>query len=140
MSKQGLITFDDVSYEHDATKPISIESSFGVRRGAKLTLMGQNGAGKTTLFGLLTGLYQPDEGAIHVQPRTSIAIARQVIPRDELELTLREFFEKCFAEKVYDIDPKIDEVLEVVNLAPKNPEMIATFKDRIIELDSFRCG
>src|SRR4029078_4818239 len=28
----------------------------------------------------------------------------------------REFFQKCFKEKVYDIDPKIDEILEVVNL------------------------
>src|SRR6185503_4021779 len=26
------------------------------------------------------------------------------------------FFQKCFKEKVYDIDPKIDDVLEVVNL------------------------
>lgn len=129
---QGLITFNTVSYEHDATKPILIESSFVIRRGAKLTLMGQNGAGKSTLFGLITGTYQPDEGDVNIQPRTSIAVSRQVIPRDELELTVRAFFEKCFSEKVYDIDPKIDAILEVVNLAPKNPEMVATFKDRII--------
>ena len=129
---QGLISFNNVSFEHDATKPILIESSFSVRRGAKLTLMGQNGAGKSTLFGLITNQHQPDEGDINIMPRTSIAISRQVIPRDELELTLREFFEKCFSEKVYDIDPKIDEVLEVVNLTPKNPEMTTTFKDRIV--------
>ena len=133
MSKAaGLISFNDVSYEHDATKPILIESSFSIRRGAKFTLMGQNGAGKSTLFALITGSLQPDEGDINIMPRTSIAISRQTIPRDELELTLREFFEKCFSEKVYEIDPKIDEVLEVVNLSPKNPEMAATFKERII--------
>ncbi|MFT5037169.1 MAG: ATPase subunit of ABC transporter with duplicated ATPase domains [Candidatus Azotimanducaceae bacterium] len=133
MSKSaGLITFNGVSYEHDATKPILIESNFSVRRGAKLTLMGQNGAGKSTLFALITGALQPDLGDINILPRTSIAISRQVIPRDELELTLRAFFEKCFSEKVYDIDPKIDAVLEVVNLAPQNPEMIASFKDRVI--------
>lgn len=128
----GLITFNNVSYEHDATKPILIESSFSIRRGAKLTLMGQNGAGKSTLFGLITGKYRQDEGDINIEPRTSIAISRQVIPRNELPLTIREFFEKCFKEKVYDIDPKIDEILEVVNLTPKNPDMVATFKDRII--------
>lgn len=128
----GLITFNNVSYEHDATKPILIESNFSIRRGAKLTLMGQNGAGKSTLFGLITGKYRQDEGDINIEPRTSIAVSRQVIPRDELELTIREFFEKCFKEKVYDIDPKIDEILEVVNLNPKNPEMVATFKERII--------
>ncbi|HRH30752.1 MAG TPA: ATP-binding cassette domain-containing protein, partial [Candidatus Paceibacterota bacterium] len=45
-----------------------------------------------------------------------IALSRQVIPREELELTVRDFFLKCFKEKIYDIDPRIDEVLEIVNL------------------------
>ena len=134
----GLITFNEVSYEHDSTKPILIRSSFSVRRGAKLTLMGQNGAGKSTLFSLITGQLQPDEGDINILPRTSIAVSRQVIPREEMELTIREFFEKCFAEKIYDIDPKIDAILEVVNLTPKNPAMVASFKDR--KLGSFSGG
>lgn len=128
----GIITFNDVSYEHDATKPILIESSFSIRRGAKVTLMGQNGAGKSTLFGLITGAFKPDSGEVNVMPRTSIAISRQVIPRAELTLSIREFFAKCFAEKVYDIDPKIDAVLEVVNLTPNNPDQLATFKDRVV--------
>jgi ABC-type multidrug transport system ATPase subunit len=46
----------------------------------------------------------------------TVAIARQVIARDDLSLSVREFFEKCFDTKIYDIDKKIDEVLEVVNL------------------------
>lgn len=128
----GLISFSNVSFEHDVTKPILIESNFSIRRGAKFTLMGQNGAGKSTIFGLITGSHQPDEGVINLMPKTTIALSRQVIPRADLELTVRDFFAKCFAEKVYDIDPKIDEILEVVNLHPKNPDMVATFKDRII--------
>jgi ATP-binding cassette, subfamily F, member 3 len=132
MSKnEGLIVFKNVSYEHDATKPILIEVNFVVRRGAKLTLMGQNGAGKSTLFSLITGTFKPDSGDINIQPRTSIALSRQIIPRDELVLTVREFFERCFTEKVYDIDPKIDDVLEVVNLTPTEKSK-STFKDRII--------
>ena len=131
MSRDGLIVFKDVSYEYDATKPILKEASFVVRRGAKLTLMGQNGAGKSTLFSLITGDIQLESGAINIQPRTSIAISRQIIPRDELTLTVREFFEKCFSEKVYDIDPKIDSVLEIVNLTPTEKQK-AEFKDRII--------
>jgi len=127
----GLIVFKDVSYEYDATKPILKEASFVVRRGAKLTLMGQNGAGKSTLFSLITGQLRPEEGMINLQPRTSIAVSRQIIPRDELELTVREFFEKLFSEKIYDIDPRIDEVLEVVNLTPTE-KMKETFKDRIV--------
>lgn len=133
MSREaGLITFNEVSYEHDATKPILIESSFSIRRGAKLTLMGQNGAGKSTLFALITGELTPDAGDVNVLPRTSIAVSRQVIPRDELALTVRDFFAKCFAEKVYDLDPKIDAVLEVVNLNPTDPEVAASFKERIV--------
>jgi len=129
--RDGIVVFKDVSFEHDATKPILKETSFVVRRGAKFTLMGQNGAGKSTLFGLITGKTDPDEGTINLQPRTTIAESRQIIPRKELELTVRTFFENCFTEKVYDIDPKIDAVLEVVNLTP--PESQAeTFKDRII--------
>ena len=133
MSKNaGLITFNNVSYEHGVNKPILIETSFSIRRGAKFTLMGQNGAGKSTLFGLITGQFKADEGQITTMPRTSIAVSRQVIPRDELTLTVREFFEKCFDEKVYAIDPKIDDVLEVVNLSPQNEEVAKTFKERVI--------
>ncbi|KKS86105.1 MAG: hypothetical protein UV60_C0003G0023 [Parcubacteria group bacterium GW2011_GWA2_43_11] len=129
---EGLISFDTVSFEHNVFKPILVATSFSIRRGAKLTLMGQNGAGKSTLFGLITGQYKPDEGSVNVIPHTSIAVSRQVIPRDELLLTVREFFEACFSEKVYNIDPKIDEILEVVNLSPKNPKVRDSFKDRIV--------
>ncbi|MCA9358492.1 ABC-F family ATP-binding cassette domain-containing protein [Candidatus Kaiserbacteria bacterium] len=127
----GLIVFKDVSFEHDATKPILKAANFVVRRGAKLTLMGQNGAGKSTIFGMISGKLQPDEGDINLQPRTTIAISRQIIPRSELELTVRAFFEKCFTEKVYDIDPRIDAVLEIVNLTPTEKAK-ETFKDRIV--------
>jgi ATPase subunit of ABC transporter with duplicated ATPase domains len=129
--KQGLITFKDVSFEHTANKPILIESSFSIRRGAKFTVMGQNGAGKSTLFGLITKKYHPDEGDVHIMPRTTIAISRQIIPRDELELTVRDFFQNCFEEKVYAIDPKIDDVLEIVNLTPPENQK-ESFKERII--------
>ncbi len=126
----GLITFNNVSYEYDPTKTILIDASFSLRRGAKLTLMGQNGAGKSTLFNLITGAINPDSGAINILPRTSIALSRQVIPRNELTLTVRDFFRRSFKETVYDIDPRIDEVLEVVNLAPT--DAATPFKDRLM--------
>lgn len=111
-----IIRFENVSFEYGPTKPILEEVSFPIRRGAKLTLMGQNGAGKSTLFGLITKTLRPEQGNIHIVNGVTIALSRQVIPRSELDLTVRAFFEKCFPQKVYDIDPKIDEVLEVVNL------------------------
>jgi ATP-binding cassette subfamily F protein 3 len=124
---EGLITFSDVTFEYTHNKPILIGANFVIRRGAKLTLMGQNGAGKSTIFGLITGMYSENSGDINIMPRTSIAVSRQVIPRDELDLTVREFFAKCFTEKVYDIDPRIDAVLEVVNLVAPHDRIIRSF-------------
>lgn len=117
MAKDEIIArFEDVSFEYNANKPILKEVNFAIRRGLKITLMGQNGAGKSTLFGLLTGVLQPEEGTVNIVRGVRVAISRQVIPRDQLNLTVREFFLKCFDKPVYDIDPKIDEVLEAVHL------------------------
>ena len=130
-TNEVLLRFDKVSFEHGANKPIVEEVSFTVRRGAKITLMGQNGAGKSTLFGLITQTAKPDTGLIHLSHGCTVAISRQVIPRDQLDLTVREFFEKSLkeqtAEKVYDIDPKIDAVLEVVNLHAPHDKIMRTF-------------
>src|SRR3989338_2350129 len=127
-TQETIVRFDDVSFEWGVNKPILEEASFTIRRGTKLTLMGQNGAGKSTIFGLISGLYVPESGIINVVKGVSIATSRQVIPKSEMKLTVREFFAKCFEVKVYDIDPRIDEVLEVVNL--KGHEKIHS---RIIE-------
>lgn len=111
-----VIRFEKVSFEYGHNKPILDSIDFSIRRGMKVTVMGQNGSGKTTLFSLITGTQQPEDGKINLAQRTTIALSRQVIPRDELGLTVREFFQKCFKEKVYDIDPRIDNILETVNL------------------------
>jgi ATP-binding cassette subfamily F protein 3 len=123
----GVIRFDNVSYGHTHVRRILNEASFTVRRGAKMALMGQNGAGKSTIFGLITGTFKPESGEINLAPRLTIATARQIIPRDELDLTVRDFFAKCFREKVYDIDPKIDEVLEVVHLNAPHDRIVRSF-------------
>jgi ATPase subunit of ABC transporter with duplicated ATPase domains len=113
---ESILRFEKVSFGYGENYPLLTEVDFSIRRGTKTTIMGQNGAGKSTLFGLITGNLVPDDGNINVVNGVSIALSRQVIPRDELDLTVREFFQKCFSEKVYDIDPRIDDILEVVNL------------------------
>jgi len=113
---ETVLRFEKVSFGYGENYPLMTEVDFSVRRGTKTTIMGQNGSGKSTLFGLITGRLKPDDGNINVVNGVSIALSRQVIPRDELDLTVREFFAKCFKEKVYDIDPRIDDILEVVNL------------------------
>lgn len=115
-TQEAIVRFDKVSFEWGVNKPILDEVSFTLRRGSKFALMGQNGAGKSTIFGLIFGKNIPESGIINVVNGVTIALSRQVIPREELDLTVREFFDKCFKQKVYDIDPRIDDVLEVVNL------------------------
>lgn len=111
-----ILSFENVSFEYGANKPILEEVNFSVRRGSKITIMGQNGAGKSTIFSLITKQHKPEEGRVLVNHGLTIALSRQVIPRDQLDLTVREFFQTCFDKTVYDIDPRIDEVLEVVHL------------------------
>ena len=116
-----------MSFEYGPNKPILDAVDFSVRQGSKLTLMGQNGAGKSTIFQLIMGTLEPESGAVHIARDLTIATAKQVIPRDELDLTVREFFEKCFAQKVYDIDPRIDTALKVVNLVAPHDRIVKSF-------------
>ena len=51
-SNETIINFKNVSFEWESSKPILNEATFAVRRGSKITLMGQNGAGKSTIFNL----------------------------------------------------------------------------------------
>src|SRR3989344_3391810 len=113
---ESIISFEEVSFEYGPQKPILDEVDFTIRRGAKITCMGQNGAGKSTIFELITGGRSPQSGTIHIGNGLTIALSRQVISREDMDMTVRDFFQKCFSKKVYDIDPRIDAVLEVVNL------------------------
>jgi ATP-binding cassette subfamily F protein 3 len=115
-NREVVIRFEKVSFLYGHNKPIFDLVDFSIRKGMKVTIMGQNGSGKSTLFSLITKERQPEEGKVILAQKTTIALSRQVIPQDELNLTVREFFQKCFIDTVYNIDPKIDDVLEVVNL------------------------
>src|SRR3989344_4039435 len=121
-----VLRFNNVSFDFGHNKPILHEADFSVRKGSKITLMGQNGAGKTTIFQLIMGTLKPDTGTINIAPGATIATARQVIPRSEMGLTIREFFEGAFKEKIYNIDPRIDKVLDIVNLSAPHDRILKT--------------
>lgn len=66
------ITFSHVSFRYygareDALKDVDIT----IRPGEKIALVGLNGAGKTTLIKLLCGMYEPTEGEILLDGKTS---------------------------------------------------------------------
>lgn len=122
-----IVRFDKVSFEYGHHTPILAEVDFSLRNNWKITLMGQNGAGKSTIFQLITGALHPESGNIHTADGLTIATSRQVIPRDQMHLTVREFFERCFTKKIYHIDALIEEVLEVVNLHAPYDRVVKSF-------------
>lgn len=122
-----ILRFNNVSFEYGSQKPILAEAEFSVRRGSKITLMGQNGSGKSTLFKLITGELEPESGAINIGNNLTIALSKQVIPRAQMDSTVKEFFESAFSKKVYDIEPRIAKILKVVNLSAPLDRQLKTF-------------
>ena len=129
MAKQDtVIKFQNASYMYYESKKVILDDvTFNIRRGNKITLMGQNGAGKSTIFKMIAGEIKPDEGKIHIDLGASIATSKQVMEPQFMDLNVREFFETAFAEKIYDIDRKIAAVLDTVNFKTPYEKLIKDF-------------
>lgn len=117
MADNVILRFSEVTFEYSPNKPLLDEASFSLRAGSRITLMGQNGAGKSTLFKMITRELKPKEGDIYLTPTdASIAVARQVMPKEVINLTVHDYFATAFKEKEYALDKHIKSVLEVVHL------------------------
>jgi len=126
-NNEVILRFNDVTFEY-GKKPILTEATFSVRRGAKITLMGQNGAGKSTMFRLIMGDLPTEQGNVIIENGLTKAVSKQVIPRDQLDSTVLEFFNSAFpGKKIYDIEPRIKKVLEVVNLVAPLDRIVKSF-------------
>ena len=113
---EAVLRFEDVNFNYSENKPVLFETNFVVRKGTKLTLMGPNGAGKSTLFSLIMGDIKPEEGRIIIGQGLRLAIAKQFIPHTKWSMTVREFLESAFPEKIYDIDKRAKKVFDTVAL------------------------
>lgn len=112
-----IVRFSGVTFGYDEENPLLDEADFSIRENAKVTLMGQNGAGKSTIFKLLTGAVKPQEGLISVTQGATVATGQQVMAREYMERTVREYFATAFGENVpRNLDARIKDTLEVVNL------------------------
>ncbi len=132
---ESVLSFSNLTFYYHENKPILKESTSNIRRGQKLTLMGPNGAGKSTLFSLITGEQQPIEGRIIIGNDLKLSLAKQFIVQDKWEMTVREYLEEAFDEKVYDIDRKAEETFAIINLHPiHKTKEIKTKKDEAMLL------
>ena len=122
-----VVRFEEVSFGYSKENPILDEASFSVRENLKLTLMGQNGAGKSTIFKLITGELTPDQGRVHLSLGASIATAKQIMAREHLTHTVRDYFAHAFTEVPYNLDKRIKDVLDVVNLTAPLTKLVGNF-------------
>ena len=125
---ETVISFKGVDFHYDIKKPMLEDVSFNVRKGSKITLMGQNGAGKSTIFKLINGGLKQVSGVINVDLKAKIATSYQVVLPEDKELTVQAFFRKYFNDdSVFNIDKQIFEILEVVNLKAPLDKKISAF-------------
>lgn len=115
MSEEVILRFDGVSFEYIHKKPILDEASFSVRKGAKVTLMGQNGAGKSTIFKLITKELKVKSGSLSVSHNATIGMAKQTVAREDLVLNIEAYFAKAFDVVPGNLKARISKVLEAVN-------------------------
>lgn len=117
MADEVVLRFDEVTFEYLHKKPLLEEASFSVRKGAKVTLMGQNGAGKSTLFGLIMGENKPKSGKVSVANGATIGTARQTVAREDSELTIEAYFAKAFEIVPPNLASRMSKVMDAVNFS-----------------------
>jgi ATP-binding cassette, subfamily F, member 3 len=112
-----VLRFNEVTFEYNENRRTLDEASFSVRNGSKIALMGQNGAGKSTLFALILGALKPKSGQIFMTPKeATVGYGRQVIAQEDLDKKVRDWFGETFEEVPYNLDKRIADVLDAVNL------------------------
>jgi len=115
MAEKVVLRFDNVTFEYLYKKPILHEANFSVRKGAKITLMGQNGAGKSTLLKLIKNELKSSSGKISITNGATIGVASQAVAREDFDLSIEEYFTKTFKIVPANIKSQINKVMEAVN-------------------------
>jgi len=122
-----VIRFDHVSFSYSDSNVILEDASFSVHRNSIVTIIGQNGAGKSTIFKLLLGKLQPQNGKINLERGIKIGIAEQMVPGDQLNLTVLDYFKTALPDKIYGIEGDIRKILIDFNLEADITKKIGEF-------------
>jgi ATP-binding cassette, subfamily B, bacterial len=88
---KGRITFEDVTFGYDPSRPVLKGFSLDVAPGEKIGIVGRSGAGKTTIINMLCRFYDPDAGRVMVDG-VDLREARLEDLRDQIGIVLQDSF------------------------------------------------
>ena len=71
-----MISLSNITKQY-GRQVLFVDTSFKLRTGEKIGLVGPNGSGKTTIFRMISGEEQPDGGEVSIPRRTTIGYFRQ---------------------------------------------------------------
>jgi ATPase subunit of ABC transporter with duplicated ATPase domains len=122
-----VVSFKNASFEYIHDKPILDEVNFSVKSGTKVTIMGQNGSGKSTILKLLNKTIRPSEGLISAKTGLVVSTALQVMPRENKDISVLEYFTKQLHGNDSGISSRISKVLQDVELIAPLDRKIGSF-------------
>lgn len=88
---QGLVKFNDVSFEYEAGKPVLNNVTFVAAPGTSTALVGPSGSGKSTIIGLVAAFYTPTGGMITIDG-IDLTTARLNSYRTQIGVVLQDTF------------------------------------------------
>lgn len=111
-----ILSFKDVSFEYRPNQLLLDKVNFSIKEGSKVTIMGQNGSGKSTIMKLMNGFLKPSQGSINIKNSFALSRALQVVPIEDRNKTVKEFFSARLHGNTSGIDGRIVKALQAVEL------------------------
>ncbi|MDD5031078.1 MAG: ABC transporter ATP-binding protein [Rhodoferax sp.] len=84
----ALLDVTDLSIHFGGVKAVQ-NVSFSIDAGLVYAVIGPNGAGKTTLFNLITGIYTPTHGSIHLDGQSIVGLSPDALARRGMARTFQ---------------------------------------------------
>jgi subfamily B ATP-binding cassette protein MsbA len=88
---EGYVSFEHVTFEYDAAKPVLHDVSFDSPPGTVTALVGPSGSGKSTIISLIAAFHEPVQGAVRVDGM-DLSTVRLDAYRTQLGVVLQDTF------------------------------------------------